>query len=446
MVEMLLFSAFLAVAHNVFVQNLRTDAGVRKPHTGLSLAHDNHLHMTTKGFPRTDVARNVTGEHTSISGPKPNSSVLAFEVGKHHQCVHTSWASSNGRLIIFPTEGLGNRMRLISAGVYIARALQRTLSVVWPEMEALHHKKSGSISFTSLPSSPCYVIDCHKQPSLCLKNFQTLTLDQLFPKNYTCILVKSFSPLEKYLLDNFKTHAQIASQRNVFTPKEVWDDFLCTLTPSFKNEICGLGKALRRADVSLSLHIRTMADPTDGGKVRNLYKPQLLCLARLQRHFESQNFSTAVFFETDATFLKDPTLLQNVWGVSSLFTLPTHAHRSNIRDTLLFWILLHEVDMPLTSHSSSLGMTGAERSGGPLPYALPNKHSFRFTTSRGEEATHECGSPLASTATHDLTHILVPSECTEIYPECPSMGVDVMVALVRKWRQTRGVLSRDWCV
>jgi hypothetical protein len=431
----------------MLVQNLRhgVDQGDRGKHQW-NLSLSNH-------FPGTEVAgnmsRNTTTEGSAVPDTLKTSWDTASPLGKRGMCkrIHTSWDTFNGRLVIVPTEGFGNRMRLLAAGIYIARSLQRNLSVVWSGMEELHTARTGSLSFAREDSTAsCYVIDCHKEPSMCEHNFRTLTLEQLFPRHKTCILIKSFSPLDKYLLDNANTHAQLMMQRNSFPPFEVFKDFLCTLRLPVRQELCGLGKQLRTGDISFSLHLRTGADPKDGGKPRHLYKPQLRCLAKLQRHFESQNLSSTVFLETDAAFVKDTGLLQSSFGITNVLTLPRHAGRENTKDTLLFWILLHEGDVSLTAYWSSLGTVGAERTGGPLPYALPWKHSFNFVNEGGVEATRECGSALKSTATHDLAHILVPSECTDIFPGCPTVPVDMMVGMVRTWRRSREFISRDWCI
>jgi cell division protein FtsL len=405
------------------------------------------------------VNTNISGEQQTDEQRDTKSSAVLHDInmhwvntsisGKEHTCgqARMSWNGSNGLVMIVPTEGFGNRMRVLAAGIYIARTLQRNLSVVWPQMQELHTTRTGSVSFVMEPiPASCHVIDCHKQPSVCEKNFRTLTLEKLFPHNKRCIVIKTFSPLDKYLLDNSNTHAQLMMQRNSFPPADVFKDFLCTLIPSIHHEFCGLTKQLSIRNISFALHLRTGADPVDGGKIKHLYKPQLRCLSILQRHFASQNLSSTIFLETDAAVLKDPSMLESSFEINGVLTLPIHANRENTRATLLLWILLHEADVSLTSHRSSIGMTGAERTGGPLPYALPNNHIFSFVNEGNSEATRECESPLGSTATYDLVHVLVPSECTDIFPGCPSVPVGLMLSMMRTWRQTHGFMSRDWCV
>jgi hypothetical protein len=313
-------------------------------------------------------------------------------------------------------------MRALVAGYYIAMALKRQLVVVWPEMKALHAHSASRESPTTFslsdnvpPTKSCLVIDCVQKAFECKKDFTSKALTQLFPPEAGCIVLATFSPLDKYLLDNPRSYAQMAVLRHAYPPSEIFHSFLCTVDQSLRSSFCAWRAKLRAADVSFSVHIRTGVDKADGGRVINMYAPQLRCLARLQLHFKQQNLSTISFIESDYDRLKDSSMLWNKFHVSSVLFLPTHAERSNLRETMIFWLLLGEGDVAISNYWSSLGITAAERAGGAAVYALPNDRRHMFMVGP-DEASQECKQNLASTATHDLTHILVPTECAVILP------------------------------
>ena len=171
-----------------------------------------------------------------------------------------------------------------------------------------------------------------------------------------------------------------------------------------------------RRHIILTLHIRTGADRYDGGTIKNLYLPQLRCASIIQDRLAKHNMSSSIFIETDSTKVKS--IAASMLSLSNAIFLDKHAERTDLQFVIVLWMLLGDGDIFLGSHGSSLSRTAAQRTGTTL-YQLPAKSSFAIA----EPKSLQClNCPLESTKTHDATFILIPTECSEIYPACPGIS------------------------
>jgi len=350
--------------------------------------------------------------------------------------LHSDWCKkmipqARSQLFITPVEGFGNRIRAIVASHYIAFLTGRELNIMWPEMsEFIQEMQIPScvrwVSHTPTPPRTCTVLDCHTDTAKCIALFTTQSLQEIFPESEPCIHWVSYTAWELYLLDNPSTYGALLS----VTQKIPVSVILRSFTDALNDKVWDTYRHIRprlstspdsRRHVILTLHLRTGADRFDGGTIKNLYLPQLRCAAVLQDRLAQRNMSSSIFIESDSTTVKS--IAASMASLSSVFFLDEHAERADLRLVIVLWLLLGDGDVFLGSHRSSLSQTAAQRTGVTL-FQLPHRTSFADTTPNATPKSLQClNSALESTKTHDAIFILIPAECSEIYPACPALSV-----------------------
>jgi hypothetical protein len=349
--------------------------------------------------------------------------------------VHSDWcrvtnATARKHLFLTPVKGFGNRIRAIIAAHYIALATGRELHIVWPEMDEFIQKSMvpPCVKWTThvqVQTPKCMVLDCHVNIASCIRLFTNRTLQEIFPTSETCIHLVSYTAWELYLLDNPKTHGALVSVTQKIPVSVILNSFTAALNDTvwnaYKHTRARMSALVdSRRHIMLTVHIRTGADSYDGGMIKTLYLPQLRCAAVIQSRLAERNMSSSIFIETDSTKVKS--IAAAMTALSNAVFLEKHAERKDLLFVIVLWMLLGDGQVFLGSHGSSLSRTAAQRTGTTL-YQLPATPSSASNTANGSLKSLQCVvSPLESTKTHDATFLLVPTECSEIYPACPGIS------------------------
>jgi len=339
--------------------------------------------------------------------------------------------TTNNKLFLTPVEGFGNRIRAIVASHYIAFITGRELNIVWPDMEEFIQKSQTPpcvkwIKHIPKQKQKCTILNCHANVAKCIELFTTRSLQEIFPESETCIHLISFTAWELYLLDNSRTHGAFLSVTQKIPISVILNSFTTALDDHVRNAYKHMRARMStsldsRRHIKLTMHIRTGADRYDGGMIQNLYLPQLRCAAAIQNRLGQHNMSSSIFIETDSTKVKS--IAKSMSSLSNAIFLDKHAERADLQFVIILWMLLGDGDVFLGSHGSSLSRTAAQRTGTTL-YQLPVNSFFAMGTTNTNQKSLQCleSSP-ESTKTHDATFLLIPTECSEIYPACPGISV-----------------------
>jgi hypothetical protein len=344
--------------------------------------------------------------------------------------LNSSWcketnASTRRQLFLTPVEGFGNRIRAIIASHYIAVVTGRELNIIWPEMDEFLQERQTSPCAKWVArgeTQNCLVLDCHMNIAKCINLFTTRSLQEIFPESEPCIHLVSYTAWELYLLDNSLTYGALLSVTEKIPVFVILNSFTAALNDNVWNNYRHMRARLSssvgsRRHIIMTLHIRTGADHYDGGRIKNLYSPQLRCAAVIQNRLAQRNMSSSIYIETDSTKVKS--IAFSMSSLSNVIFLDKHAERADLGSVIVLWMLLGDGDVFLGSHGSSLSRTAAQRTMTTL-YQLPTKSSYGTNTPNAEPKSFQClHSRVESTKTHDATFVLVPTECSQIYPACP---------------------------
>ena len=337
------------------------------------------------------------------------------------------WCRSDRTLVFTPVKGFGNRMRALIAAHYITLLTARELVVVWPGFENfIQPNASRCVKWAKKHpgTQPCRTLDCSVHTASCADMFNTRSIHELFPDSERCVHLVSYTAWDLYMLDNAATHGAVLSVTKTIPVSVVLASVTLSLTLDvwhpFSTYRARMANRTAARHIMISLHIRTGADADDGGVIKNLFMPQLRCAGLLQDHLMRLNITSSVFIESDSTHVKSVAAAMNMTNV---VILGSHVERANLKFTIVLWLLLGEADVFLGSHTSSLSRTAAQRTSTML-YQLPNKKEF----GDGERTLQCVKDRASSTKTHDPVYILTPSECADVYPACPAMSVNVLLA------------------
>ena len=378
---------------------------------------------------RNQSATPIAPVHVDVPTKTPSSPANSEWMGHSDWCRGAN-ATARKHLFLTPVEGFGNRVRAIIAAHYLALATGRELHIVWPEMNEFIHKTAVLpcvVWTTHVPvqTPKCMVLDCHVDVASCIRLFTTRTFQEILPASETCIHLVSYTAWELYLLDNPKTYGALVSVTEKIPVSVILNSFTAALSDSvwnaYKHTRARMSALVdSRRHIMLTMHIRTGADHYDGGTIKTLYLPQLRCAAVIQRRLAERNMSSSVFIETDSTKVKS--IAAAMASLSNAVFLEKHAERKDLQFVIVLWMLLGDGHVFLGYHGSSLSRTAAQRTGTTL-YQLPAMASSATNTPNAPLQSLQCVvSPLESTKTHDATFLLVPTECSEIYPACPGIS------------------------
>jgi hypothetical protein len=366
----------------------------------------------------------VKNHHLTIFKPQAHSIIKNHTTKRENlQQYKQFYCADHPQLVITPTEGLGNRMRALVSAVHLAKLTGRRLSIAWSEMALMSSPPDlPCVQWADAAlNQACLALDCHHATQDCVERFNQQDLYSLFPPDAPCIHLTTFTQWGDYLLDNSHTHGALAWVYARVPPGFILQRIASALPTDLHQQAAELRQRMLPpgGGTLISVHIRTHADQYDGGTVREAYHEQLLCVKAVQAHLHARGVTSAVFLESDSTHAKDEA---HGLGFQYLTTLDAKAERSDLRATLLAWLLLGEADMLLGTHASSFSKTAALRTGAFL-FQLP-ADAVATNADRRHNYSSLCSRALPSARTHDATFVLVPEPCADLFPGCPAFAVE----------------------